>query len=348
MKAWTMPFHLVRRAWARQGLRLQFTALMCLVLVVSLAALAFVRSTVTQARALERARLVAAMAEAVGSWVSQHRGVWVFSDPNDSETAVGEALDHRLARAAGGEPADIPAVGGAPATLEIARTAGTFHRKAPSMVQRALSDGLAALGRGERFRVTSDRPLHPRNAPNPFEQAAIAHIRGVADQKTGEYHEVQAGQLLYARTLPAAAHCLRCHGRPDAGVSTTAARFSDTGQRKSSEDRFGGIVSVSVPLDEAPAEGWFGGVAWLTWAFLVIWMVFFGVAQYWLQRSVVRAAEVIEDYARRTLSAKTDLQASRIVIHSDEIASNNEMHKLSLSVKALHRALRMGGSDRPP
>src|SRR5207248_4975703 len=92
------------------------------------------------ARALERARVIAAMVDTFGSWVSQYRGVWVLNDPHDPAPVLGEFLDHRQAHAEleGGGDSNAASLDSR-LSVDIAQTRATFHRKVPSLVQRELA-----------------------------------------------------------------------------------------------------------------------------------------------------------------------------------------------------------------
>jgi hypothetical protein len=47
------------------------------------------------------------------------------------------------------------------------------------------------------------------------------------------------------------------------------------------------------------------------------------------------------------LHAKDDVRASRVIVDADEMASANELHKLSMALKAMHRALRAAYTQTP-
>jgi hypothetical protein len=48
----------------------------------------------------------------------------------------------------------------------------------------------------------------------------------------------------------------------------------------------------------------------------------------------------MESYATSLLAAKMVVRNSRVVVEADEMSSRNELHRVSMSLKAVHRALR--------
>jgi len=114
------------------------------------------------------------------------------------------------------------------------------------------------------------------------------------------------------------------------------------------EGAFGGIVSVSVPLVPATANDIGVGLGGMgAWTFLIAWATVFTVLLWWLQRRVIRLATSLDMYAQCLLHAKDDVRASRVIVDADEMASANELHKLSMALKAMHRALRAAYTQSP-
>ena len=111
---------------------------------------------------------------------------------------------------------------------------------------------------------------------------------------------------------------------------------------------FAGIVSVSVPLDVGDTAAGLGAAAWTMGTLALVWLGCLLLVLGWLQHRVIGAAGAMEDYVRHLLSPKTAAHPSPIMVDSDEAASDNEMHRLSLALKAVHRALRMARGERPP
>lgn len=336
---------MIVRAFFRRPLIAQFGILLSVLLSLGVGAIALVLESLAQSQALEQARVTASLVEAVGSWSSRYHGIWVLNDPTDSTFQVGDFMDEKTACAA---PA--PDVGDKIAILSGLRSAkdlgGSWHRKTPSSVQRELSDELAKLVNGAssaRFRVTSDRVFDARNTPDSFELTAINHLRA-ADGAATEYHEIAGGRLVYARRLVAGATCMRCHGAPEKAPAAIRAKLSEGWGVK--EGGFAGIVSVSVPVRAPDVGNLFARMNAMTWSVIVALVVTCLALLVWMQSSVIGTAETLKDYIQRILEAKVGVQAARVDLDLEESTSSNEMHKLSLGIKALYRALRLVQADR--
>jgi hypothetical protein len=285
--------------WPAGGARLslaQHLALLMATLLPVGAVLAWLLdAALVRSHALEQARAIALMTDAIGTWSSRYRGVWVLSDPTDSGIAVGDALDHRQARtidvdtqatSLGSTSADLTAAVG------IARTAATFHRKVPSVVQRELSEVLARGWPGARVHVAHNRPLDPRNAPDDFEQTAIAHLLGANGTRgargshahADEYHETANGRLHYSRRLSVDADCMRCHAATSAAPPAMRTRYGlSAAWFDGPDEAYGGIVSVSVSLADMRA-----GIGLVTWTFVGGWMLGAVLLLRWVRRQVMR------------------------------------------------------------
>jgi hypothetical protein len=163
-----------------------------------------------------------------------------------------------------------------------------------------------------------------------------------------EYHETQGGRLLYARALIATADCLHCHGMPAVAPAAMRARFDGSPAWGLQPGDFAGIVSVSVPLDVGDTAAGLGAATWAMGTLAFGWLACLAVVLGWLQHRVIGAARAMEDYVRHLLSAKPAVHPSPFMVDSDEVASDNEMHRLSLALKAVHRVLRVARGERPP
>lgn len=66
---------------------------------------------------------------------------------------------------------------------------------------------------GFEFRIPSNNPRNPKNAPNPQEAEILAKL---AAGKLDEYFEVDEArnQMVYARPILLSAECMKCHGDP--------------------------------------------------------------------------------------------------------------------------------------
>ncbi|MBW8830738.1 MAG: DUF3365 domain-containing protein [Burkholderiales bacterium] len=333
------------RSFSRQSLLLQFAALIGALLVLGTIALVTMRNSLGEAQALEHARVTASMVEALGNWSSQYRGVWVLSEPTETSFQVGDFLEHRQARpsaiSSGADKASVPVSG----TVAITQTGGTFHHKDPSHVQRELSAVVEKMGGVERFRVTSDRVFDLRNTPNRFELTAIEQLRS-ADPANAEYHEVSGDRLVYAKRLVATASCLACHDTPERSPEAIRNKFTGSQGWGFKEGGFAGIVSVSVPIRGSGAGALFQQMNLAASLAVTATLLTFGALLYWLRANVIHAAQVLKDYAQRILEAKAGEKVTRVDLDIDEHSSRNEMHRLSVAIKALYRALLLAQADR--
>ncbi len=86
----------------------------------------------------------------------------------------------------------------------------TYTLKNPALVTREISE-LAEKKGGFRFRITSDNPLNPANAPDPFERASLAEFKRGAAEASG--YERRSGQTFFRYMAPLAVRkpCLSCH-----------------------------------------------------------------------------------------------------------------------------------------
>ncbi len=298
------------------------------------------RNELERGHALTRARTIAVMAEALAIWSGRYRSLWVHNDPLDPVPELGEFLDHRQARPS---VSDVRQGTGAAASrvlssVDVAENGGSFHRKVPALIQREVAQVFGALSSGERFRMTSDRLLDPRNAPNRFEQAAIERLRS-ARKGGAEYQETVGGQLLYARSLSPYSICLHCHAKSDLEASAAMSKDAGSGVGAAGQETFAGIVSVSVPLDGAamnlPAQGL------ATWLLAVLVPAGWAALALWLHRVVVRRAEALVSHARGVL-AESEMAPNVIADAAPEAhPTRNEIDRLGAAVRLLCRAIHM-------
>jgi hypothetical protein len=163
-----------------------------------------------------------------------------------------------------------------------------------------------------------------------------------AERTQDEHVETLDGELLYARRLAMREGCLRCHVvSAETALAAIKAKFPGSpGWREAREGGFAGIVSVAVPLRAVADGGYLARVAGTLSVFLTAWCAAFGLVLWWLQRQVIHAALAMESYATALLAAKMVVRNSRVVVDADAMSSRNELHRASMSLKAVHRALR--------
>jgi len=289
--------------------------LLSAVLLLGVASIVMVRDAWIRMNALERARTTAELVEAIGTWSSDYHGVWVLSDASDPTLQIGEQLDQKNTHVATPGCGDrVALLSGPGAGAELARLSEVFYLKAPSHVQREVGkvfDKLFDPLGAEQIRLTSDRLIDARNAPNRFEADAIERLR--TDETQAEYHEFIGSRLAYARRLTAQASCLRCHGSSQKGPQTL--RGNATGSRgwNVGEGGFAGIVSLSIPLRSAGDAGIFARENWPTWMVVAAFAAALAAVPAWPRRphAVNRQAEAGirvtrgEQRAERTFIHKT-------------------------------------------
>lgn len=229
-----------------------------------------------QAQTLSEGRTVADMAENVGRWASQYGGVHVRTQ--GASAALPGTFLTRSVYAQSGDDAAV--LRGARAEDRMEERAAmdrveAYHWKNPALIQREVSDTLAAAGSRSQYRLTARTVLNKNNAPNEFEQEAIKAIQLAFDKLPAsatepaaagdqgykgegasvppqEYWRVENGRLLYARAVMAQASCLKCHDSP-----STAPAFLRTNDQFNGGGGFGyvagkpaGVISVTVPLQD--------------------------------------------------------------------------------------------------
>jgi diguanylate cyclase (GGDEF)-like protein len=87
----------------------------------------------------------------------------------------------------------------------------TYTLKNPALVTREISE-LAEQRGVLQFHITSDRPLNPENAPDPFERSSLARFTK-GDRESSCYEERSGKSYFrYMAPLPVRESCLRCHG----------------------------------------------------------------------------------------------------------------------------------------
>ena len=344
------------RGFLRQRLMVQFAALLSVLILLVGGVFMTVRHSLIELQALQRGRTVANMVDAFGAWASQYKGIWVRSDPADASLKVGNFLEHRLTpkpAAEGSASASGSATPGgrfetkglSQADMAAIASNGAFHLKNPALVQRELSDVVAASSSAEKFRITSDRFFNPNNAPTRFELSAIETIRDSSSGIT-EYHEVKGNTLYYARRLVASAACLRCHETPEKSPLVMQTKYAGTAGWGYKLGDVAGVISVTVPLSDRDVTALLAGFD------AKVWIAIGGVVLallsllLWLYATVIGAATKMQNYANAVKGAQRGEVVGKMVLDSEEVTSRNEIHKLSHALKAIARALNIAQRER--
>lgn len=351
------------RAFNRLPTLGQFLALLSAIFVVGTLLFTQLQNTVVQSQALHRAKDMANYVEAVGDLASSYNGFWVFSDPVKSMTA-GDFLDAKVIdhgvltdpapsegsirptafaageRSTGTSPAPKPK--GTPfdiITAEDLKQVTAYIRKNPALVQRELSDIVEASSMRVKFRLTSHKTFNPNNNPNDFEKSVLDAFRRNGSVDT-EYWEFNKGTLLYARRLTAKKACMSCHGTPENAPEVIRAKYLNSNGFGYEEGGVAGIISVTVPMDTNRAVDLFrtmSPVGWMAFTMLVGLTL---IAVAWFT-TISSSAKAMSIYMQQILMSKPGERMERFTLDANEASSRNELHRVSLGIKALHRALRI-------
>ncbi len=163
----------------------------------------------------------------------------------------------------------------------------TYTKRNPALVTRELSD-FAEKGGLYKFRVTSLRPMDPKNAPDDFERRALeAFDQNKAPDAFRIEAEGKRRAYRYIAPLYVNDSCLQCHGIQ--------------GYRPG--DIKGG-VSISIPMDEADrairSNNWalfFSGLAIMIAVILTLYLL--------MNRLVIRPIHELKDAAVRIGGGQT-------------------------------------------
>ncbi len=125
-------------------------------------------------------------------WIANHGGVYVRMQPGDESNPW------------------LLKVPGLKVVIHD-ESGEAYTLKNPALVTREISQIADRIG-GFRFRITSETPINPANAPDPFERAALAAFsRGLREATTYEERDGKSF-FRYMAPLMVEKPCLRCHG----------------------------------------------------------------------------------------------------------------------------------------
>jgi hypothetical protein len=351
------------RAFTRLPTLRQFLALLSAIFAVGIFLFIQLQNTIVQSQALHRAKDTANLVEAVGDLASYYNGFWVFSDPMKAMKAGdfldAKVIDHGLPSGIAPQEEGIRAA--AYASLERAagkvqesKPKGTafdiisaedlqqltaFIRKNPASVQREFSDIVEASTMRVKFKLTSHRTFNPNNAPNEFEKTALDALRRNGSIDT-EYWEFNKGSLLYARRLTAKKACMSCHGTPENAPEVIRAKYLNSNGFGYEEGGVAGLISVTVPLDANSAIDLFLTMPAIGWVAFTMLVGLTLIAVVWFT-TISSSARAMSLYMQQILQSKPGQRLERFALDADEASSRNELHRVSLGIKALHRALRI-------
>lgn len=223
------------------------------------ATLYFSGESIYRAQAIDQARTVADMVENIGKWASQYRGLWV-KDSKGQQIDLGTHLDTLVVTPSAANSSEI--------TPEEANDLMQFHLKNPALIQREISDLTEKSSSATKFRITSDKFMNPKNAPNAFETEAMNEIR---KNNAHEFSVVSNGQLRYARALVTTEACMRCHDTAAKAPAAVRELYPDQGYGYEI-GKVSGVIAVSIPYKYSVLELLKGLnlLAWLSLAGLLL------------------------------------------------------------------------------
>jgi hypothetical protein len=258
-------------------------------LVLSLgAATWWLGQTLVLRQTLSEGRTVADMVENIGRWASQYGGVHAKTTGTDAKIP-GNFLTRAVYTVSAGDAAVLQGALAQHGTSEQSALGRVeaYHWKNPALIQREVADIVAASGSKARYRLTARTVLNQANAPDAFEREALDAVQAAAERgdKTPEYWKVESGTLLYARSVVAAATCLRCHDKPETAPDflKTNAQFNGGGGFGYVTGKPAGLISVKVPLSN-PADAIVQSAPPQAWAALAVAVL----SVLWLGAAVLR------------------------------------------------------------
>lgn len=280
------------------------------------------------ASAESRARTVANIVEDVGTWAGKYGGVWARSAPGpEGDKKVGDFLESMIIVGQAVQSSGPVAEGG-------------FHRKNPALLQRELSEVTNShVGRGAKFRMTSDKFMNARNSPNHFELQAIESIR---ESGATELSEVRGNRLLYARRLDVTSGCMSCHDTPERAPLSVRTRYSDPTRGYGYKlGDVAGVISVEVPIVDGsdPVSGMMGPTGWGALALLAAVV---GGFLWFLRQRVIQPIHAMSMAASSaSMTDAADLRLLDFGRPAGSRHSRNEMDALSAAFRRLLRSVQV-------
>ncbi len=208
-------------------------------------------------QAINEARTVADMAENVGIWASQYKGV--YARTQGANAKIPGTFLTRSVYAGSKEEGQLlqgAKTGERESERDLLDNIEIYHWKNPALVQRELADVMQASGSRAQFKLTARTVLNRNNAPDAFEAKAIEALHKAPEAKRGvfnperEYWQIDTGRLRYARAVTAQASCLKCHDTPEKAPDYLKAnpQFAGGGGFGYKTGQTAGVISVTLPL----------------------------------------------------------------------------------------------------
>jgi Protein of unknown function (DUF3365) len=332
----------------RLSIRVQFSILMALLVVVIIVAGSMVGQSIVVSQTVNESRSVADMTEHIGTWASQYGGVHIKRG-NKDKNLIGSYLQKTLYAANDKDQATLGSITDgsklASQNEEIAALdrVDAYHWKNPALIQREVSDIAAASHANAKFRLTAKSVLNKNNTPNTFERAALEAIdvkfkeQGAKAKGTDlEYWRTEKGRLLYARALIAKESCLKCHTSLQSSPEflKTNSQFNGGGGFGYEAGKPAGVISVSIALPntrEAMASsltmaGWIGLGAIVLMGLLILAFI---------SQRVIKPVNALRKYAGTLSTAGLSENFDVPEFNKFKGNTHNEVHKLGQSIAEL-------------
>jgi signal transduction histidine kinase len=137
--------------------------------------------------ALARSRMMVMVIQTTRLWNARHGGVYV---PTTDATPPNEWLK---------DP-----------ERDVTVSGRAYTKINPAYMTRQVADMISA-GQGMQLRLTSRKPIRPANAPDPWEDAALAAIEAGRPEVLERVVEDGRSMFRYMARLPVEEPCLKCH-----------------------------------------------------------------------------------------------------------------------------------------
>lgn len=278
-------------------------------LIVSLNAVAyyFMLQNIYQQELKSQAKTVVSNVESFGTWVAQNGRVWVKEGSKES------FLTQELYRASCENTDDQSYV--------------HFYSKNPALAQREFSEVVAKSTSPAKFHMTSQNVMNPVNAPDAFEQMALAVVTNTG---VSEYSDFVNGEYRYAQTVYHKASCIACHGDPAKAPEDVIKRYGSEHGFGFKEGDVAGVISVSIPANPLYMKALnFVGVKELA-----LILVPFMIALWFVRSAVVAPIKKLTQAAQDVSTGKeTPIDTAHI-----EGDTRNEIHQLTLAVSRMRNS----------
>jgi hypothetical protein len=206
-----------------------------------------------------------------------------------------------------------------------------FYGKNPALATRELSSIANETATRAKFTVTSDKVRQPANAPDAFEQSAIAAF--AANAATPFVEKYEGAHYRYAKPLFVKEGCLKCHGKPEDAPPAVIEKYGDQKAFHYKVGDLRGIISVTLPtisfaetLPTLVNPLSLGGIA------LAFFINFFFVSHFILKR----LRKLTQD-TKAIVSGKLDTPLE----YTPNTESNDEVDHVYHSVDLLRRSMEL-------